>query len=98
MMSGRGLTRKAPHGQGSFTHLRRSGSEGILNSVSSEFEWGNNRVVIEEQGQTQSQSVINFTVVSGPDLGKQRRFDQDRITIGRDIHNDFMLSDGFVSN
>ncbi len=46
----------------------------------------------------QSQTIVNFTVVSGPDLGKQRRFDQERITIGRDIHNDFMLSDGFVSN
>ncbi len=42
--------------------------------------------------------IIHFNVVSGPDLGKQCRFDQDRITIGRDVNNDFMLSDGFVSN
>lgn len=42
--------------------------------------------------------VVQFTVVSGPDLGKQCLFDQERITIGRDLNNDFILSDGFVSN
>ncbi len=43
-------------------------------------------------------SIVNLTVVSGPDLGKRCSFDQDQVTIGRDIHNDFVLTDGFVSN
>jgi 3',5'-cyclic-nucleotide phosphodiesterase len=42
--------------------------------------------------------IVNLTVVSGPDLGKRSSFDQDQVTIGRDIHNDFVLTDGFVSN
>jgi 3',5'-cyclic-nucleotide phosphodiesterase len=43
-------------------------------------------------------SIVHLTVVSGPDLGKRSSFDQDQVTLGRDVHNDFVLTDGFVSN
>ena len=41
---------------------------------------------------------VKLTVVSGPDLGKVGSFEKEHITIGRDVHNDFVLTDGFVSN
>ncbi len=41
---------------------------------------------------------VKLTVVSGPDLGKVLTFDKEHITLGRDVHNDFVLTDGFVSN
>lgn len=39
-----------------------------------------------------------MTVVSGPDAGLAQSFRQARITLGRDQRNDFVLTDGFVSN
>lgn len=44
------------------------------------------------------QDIVSLTVLSGPDLGLQRTFNKERITIGRGGTNDFLLSDGFVSN
>ncbi len=41
---------------------------------------------------------VSVTVLSGPDEGKTRRYSQPRVTLGRDQGNDFVLSDGFVSN
>ncbi len=42
--------------------------------------------------------LVQLTVVSGPDAGLSRSFRQGGISIGRDASNDFVLSDGFVSN
>lgn len=42
--------------------------------------------------------MVSLTVVSGPDEGKTRSYRQSRVTMGRDDRNDFVLSDGFVSN
>ena len=42
--------------------------------------------------------LIQLTVVSGPDAGLAQSFRKDRLTLGRDQRNDFVLSDGFVSN
>lgn len=39
-----------------------------------------------------------LTVISGPDAGLTRVYEHGRITVGRDSRNDFVLSDGFVSN
>lgn len=50
-----------------------------------------------KEGSSSAQQV-KLTVVSGPDLGKVASFDKEHITIGRDVHNDFVLTDGFVSN
>jgi HD-GYP domain-containing protein (c-di-GMP phosphodiesterase class II) len=47
---------------------------------------------------TSSGHQVKLTVVSGPDLGKVLSFDKEHITLGRDVHNDFVLTDGFVSN
>jgi 3',5'-cyclic-nucleotide phosphodiesterase len=43
-------------------------------------------------------AAVKMTVVSGPDLGKSASFEKEHVTIGRDVHNDFVLTDGFVSN
>jgi hypothetical protein len=43
-------------------------------------------------------TLLTLTVVSGVDLGQCSTFDQVRVTLGRDIHNDFVLTDGSVSN
>lgn len=45
-----------------------------------------------------AQPIVSLTVVSGPDLGRRHVFHKERISIGRDANNDFVLSDGFVSN
>lgn len=37
-------------------------------------------------------------MVSGPDTGLSQSFRQSRISLGRDGRNDFVLTDGFVSN
>jgi 3',5'-cyclic-nucleotide phosphodiesterase len=42
--------------------------------------------------------LVQLTVVSGPDAGLSRSFRKHDISIGRDASNDFVLSDGFVSN
>lgn len=42
--------------------------------------------------------LVQLTVVSGPDAGLSRSFRKSDISIGRDASNDFVLSDGFVSN
>lgn len=42
--------------------------------------------------------VLTVTVASGPDKGKTVRFDQARVSLGRDVRNDFILSDSFVSS
>lgn len=42
--------------------------------------------------------LLQMSVVSGPDAGLAQSFRQARITLGRDPRNDFVLSDGFVSN
>jgi ELWxxDGT repeat protein len=42
--------------------------------------------------------LVQLTVVSGPDAGLSRSFRKAAICIGRDASNDFVLSDGFVSN
>ena len=42
--------------------------------------------------------LIQVTVSSGPDTGLAQSFRQARITLGRDQRNDFVLTDGFVSN
>lgn len=42
--------------------------------------------------------LLQVTVVSGPDAGQVQSFRQARITLGRDQRNDFVLTDGFVSN
>lgn len=39
-----------------------------------------------------------LTVVSGPDSGLSKSFRKSRISVGREPINDFVLSDGFVSN
>ena len=39
-----------------------------------------------------------MTVVSGPDAGLSQSYRQTRISLGRDGRNDFVLSDGFISN
>ena len=47
---------------------------------------------------TTHHKLIHLTVVSGPDLGLQRTFEEERISIGRAESNTFPLSDGFVSS
>lgn len=42
--------------------------------------------------------MLEVTVVSGPDTGLTQSFRQNRISLGRDGRNDFVLTDGFVSN
>ncbi|WP_164856327.1 HD domain-containing phosphohydrolase [Lujinxingia sediminis] len=42
--------------------------------------------------------ILSLTVLSGPDAGLTRSFQQERVQLGRDRRNDFVLSDGFVSN
>lgn len=46
----------------------------------------------------QAGCLMSLTVVSGPDTGMTQSFRQIRVSIGRDHRNDFVLSDGFVSN
>ncbi len=41
---------------------------------------------------------MSLTVISGPDVGLTRVYEHGRVTVGRDSRNDFVLSDGFVSN
>ncbi len=41
---------------------------------------------------------MQLTVVSGPDAGLSQSFRQPRVSLGRDGRNDFVLTDGFVSN
>ena len=41
---------------------------------------------------------LTLTVISGPDTGLVRTFHQRRVTVGRSTTNDFVLTDGFVSN
>ncbi len=41
---------------------------------------------------------LSLTVLSGPDLGQSARFDTPRVRIGRDVGNDFVLRDRYVSN
>ncbi len=41
---------------------------------------------------------MQMTVMSGPDAGLAQSFRQARVTLGRDQRNDFVLTDGFVSN
>lgn len=41
---------------------------------------------------------MSLAVISGPDEGKTTSYRQPRVTMGRDESNDFVLSDGFVSN
>src|SRR5690554_2460759 len=43
-------------------------------------------------------TTLSLTVISGPDAGLTRVYDHDRVTVGRDSRNDFVLTDGFVSN
>ncbi len=43
-------------------------------------------------------TTLSLTVISGPDTGLTRTYEHGRITLGRDSRNDFVLSDGFVSN
>ncbi len=50
------------------------------------------------QQKTDSLPPITLTVLSGPDAGVTRSFRKEKITLGRDQTNDFVLSDGFVSN
>ncbi len=50
-----------------------------------------------ESNETTSK-MMSLTVISGPDEGKTKSYSQSRITMGRDTRNDFVLSDGFVSN
>lgn len=56
----------------------------------------------QEPMQTQSKDVVpetvSLTVVDGPDQGMTESFRKARVTVGRDPRNDFVLSDGFVSN
>lgn len=42
--------------------------------------------------------LLLLTVVSGPDAGRCLSFRKTRVSIGRDTANDFVLTDGFVSN
>lgn len=42
--------------------------------------------------------VLILSVESGPEKGKAVRFDQARISVGRDPRNDFVLNDQFVSS
>lgn len=42
--------------------------------------------------------LLQVTVVSGPDAGLAQSFRQARVSLGRDQRNDFVLTDGFVSN
>lgn len=55
-----------------------------------------------EQMQTKSKQMVSkkvsLSVVDGPDEGMSDSFRKGRITLGRDPRNDFVLSDGFVSN
>lgn len=45
------------------------------------------------------QQVINLTVLSGPDSGMSRAFrGRPKIGVGRGTRNEFVLTDGFVSN
>ncbi len=46
----------------------------------------------------QKSPLLMLTVVSGPDAGRSLSFRKARVAIGRDAANDFMLTDGFVSN
>ncbi len=41
---------------------------------------------------------LTLTVLSGPDAGVTLSFRKEKISLGRDQSNDFVLSDGFVSN
>lgn len=49
------------------------------------------------QHKTESEP-LTLTVLSGPDAGVTLSFRKEKITLGRDQSNDFVLSDGFVSN
>ncbi len=42
--------------------------------------------------------MMSLTVLSGPDEGMTKSYRQPRVTMGRDHRNDFVLTDGFVSN
>jgi len=42
--------------------------------------------------------LLLLSVVSGPDTGRSLSFRKPKVTLGRDSANDFMLTDGFVSN
>ncbi len=47
---------------------------------------------------TQKIPLVLLTVLSGPDAGLSLTFNKERVRLGRDGANDFVLSDGFVSN
>ncbi|QDG49959.1 GAF domain-containing protein [Persicimonas caeni] len=48
---------------------------------------------------TGERQVVKMTVLSGPDAGMSRSFThRERVGVGRGSRNEFMLSDGFVSN
>lgn len=49
-------------------------------------------------GQENSIPLLTLTVLSGPDTGMTLSFRKQKISLGRDQSNDFVLSDGFVSN
>ncbi len=53
---------------------------------------------MQPESQSRIDCMISLTVVSGPDTGLTESFRQERVSMGRDHRNDFVLRDGFVSN
>ena len=47
---------------------------------------------------TVAERMVSLTVLKGPDQGMTQSFRQPTVRVGRDKGNDFVLSDGFVSN
>ncbi len=48
---------------------------------------------------TGERQVVNLTVLSGPDAGMRRSYaNGQRVSVGRGSRNEFVLTDGFVSN